>query len=146
MNLPQVGEAYITASRDISLDNNTPFLETAQPVSSSDKVAEVNSDAAGTGIGTYVDKDMAVSIEGDFFRKLLVRCKYFQFEKYDVYRQARIAVDTSSFLSIIVISGTAKISVGADSKNAKAGESFFVTAGNKTVAIDGECECVVTRI
>ena len=54
--------------------------------------------------------------------------------------------DTSSFLSIIVISGTAKISVGADSKSAKAGESFFVTAGNKTVAIDGECECVVTRI
>lgn len=146
MNLPQVGEAYITASRDVSLDNNTSFLETAQSVSSSDKVAEVNSDAAGTGIGTYVDNDMAVSIEGDFLRKLLVRCKYFQCEKYDVYRQARIAVDTSSFLSIIVISGTAKISVGADSKGAKAGESFFVTAGNKTVVIDGACECVVTRI
>lgn len=146
MNIPPVGGAYITASRDVSLDNNTSFLETAQSVSSSDKVAEVNSDAAGTGIGTYVDKDMAVSIEGDFFRKLLVRCKYFQCEKYDVYRQARIAVDTSSFLSIIVISGTAKISVGADSKGAKAGESFFVTAGNKTVVIDGACECVVTRI
>ena len=55
-------------------------------------------------------------------------------------------MDTSSFLSIIVISGTAKISVGADSKGAKAGESFFVTAGNKTVVIDGACECVVTRI
>lgn len=146
MNIPPVGEVYITASRDISLDNNTSFSETAQPVSSSDKVAEVNSNAAGTGIGTYVDKDMEVSIEGDFFRKLLVRCKYFQCEKYDVHRHARIAVDTSSFLSIIVISGTAKISVGADSKSAKAGESFFVTAGNKTVAIDGECECVVTRI
>lgn len=88
MNIPPVGEAYITASRDISLDNSTSFLETAQSVSSSDKVAEVNSDAAGTGIGTYVDNDMAVSIEGDFFRKLLVRCKYFQREKYDVYRQA----------------------------------------------------------
>lgn len=146
MNIPPVGEAYITASREVSLDNNTSFLEIAQSVSSSDKVAEVNSDAAGTGIGTYVDNDMAVSIEGDFFRKLLVRCKYFQCEKYDVYRQARIAVDTSSFLSIIVISGTAKISVGADSKGAKAGESFFVTAGNKTVVIDGACECVVTRI
>ena len=123
MNIPTVGETYITDSRNISLDNNTPFSETAQPVSSFDKVVEVNSYAAGTGIETYVDKDMAVSIEGDFFRKLLVRCKYFQCEKYDVYRQVRVAVDTSSFLSIIVISGTAKISAGADSKSAKVGEA-----------------------
>ncbi len=95
---------------------------------------------------TVEDEVAVAAIEDGFFKKLLVRCKYFQCEKYDIYKEAKITVDSSSFLSIIIVSGTAQINVGQDSNMAKAGDSFFVTAGNKMVVVIGECECIVTRI
>ena len=51
----------------------------------------------------------------------------------------------SYLLSNIIVSETAQITIGKDNNKAKAGDSFFVTVGNKKVVIIVKCECIVTR-
>ena len=78
--------------------------------------------------------------------ELLVRCKYFQCEKYSVTESVELPVDTASFISVIVLSGQGVITVNNNRQEFKAGDSFFVTAGHKNVRISGNCDVIVTRV
>ena len=79
-------------------------------------------------------------------QRVLSRCKYFQVTDYKIPEHEIIQVDDSSFKSIVVLSGTCKIRCGEESFEAKAGDSFFVSAGRKRVHVEGNCEIVVTNI
>ncbi len=107
--------------------------------------------------------------------ELLVSCKYFECYKYvlggSVYTddssdkdicnnddgnsdivakpatdKINISVDTMSFRSIIVIEGSGKITVGENEMDYRAGDSFFVTAGEKVVSVDGTGVIIVTKV
>lgn len=107
--------------------------------------------------------------------ELLVSCKYFECYKYvlgeSVYTddssdkdicnnddgnsdivvkpatdRINISVDTMSFRSIIVIEGSVKITVGENEMDYRAGDSFFVTAGEKVVSVEGTRVIIVTKV
>ncbi len=79
-------------------------------------------------------------------QRLLCQCKYFEVKYYDIPKHEIIMIDDSSFKSIIVIEGECKVECGSQSEDAKAGDSFFISAGRKRVHIYGQCKLVVTNI
>lgn len=85
--------------------------------------------------------------ENESFRhEMLVQCKYFECFKYDIFREAKITVDDTSFVSVVFLSGSGTISVDSMMLNYEAGESFFVKAGKKSIQITGGGSCIVTRV
>jgi mannose-6-phosphate isomerase len=91
--------------------------------------------------------EVAVTIEENSPKgQLLVCCKYFECYKYDISDVVSINVDTASFRSVIFTEGHGTIRVGEDVKSYKAGDSFYITAGNKTVKIEGTGVAIVTKV
>lgn len=103
--------------------------------------------------------------------EVLVSCKYFECYKYvlgsDVAEadhasdiedncyntenvrntgKVNISVDAMSFRSVIVIDGSGKIAVGNNTMDYKAGDSFFVTAGEKVINLEGTGTVIVTKV
>lgn len=93
----------------------------------------------------YHKKDILVENE-HFKQELLVQCKYFECFKYDVKDEAKIAVDETSFVSVVILSGNGTINAGKTTLKFKAGESFFIQAGKKNVIVNGECAFIVTHV
>ena len=84
--------------------------------------------------------------EGTSTIQKLCLCKYFECTKYDVAEETFVYVDDASFVSIVFLNGEAKIRCQEETVEAKAGDSFFVTAGRKVLYIEGECEFILTNI
>ena len=84
--------------------------------------------------------------EGSTTVQKLCLCKYFECTKYDVKEETMLYVDDSSFASIVFLSGQAKITCQEEVVEAKAGDSFFVSAGRKVLKVEGECEFILTNI
>ena len=103
--------------------------------------------------------------------EVLVSCKYFECYKYVLGSDAaeadhasdiedncyntenvrnigkvNISVDAMSFRSVIVIDGSGKIDVGNNTMDYKAGDSFFVTAGEKVINLEGTGTVIVTKV
>lgn len=103
--------------------------------------------------------------------EVLVSCKYFECYKYVLGSDAieadhasdiedncyntenvrntvkvNISVDAMSFRSVIVIDGSGKIAVGNNTMDYKAGDSFFVTAGEKVINLEGTGTVIVTKV
>ena len=83
----------------------------------------------------------------------LVDCEFFKTDIVNVDKYFEVAVDKSSFKSLVFISGEGKVYTGTkDSpledtvQSFRAGDVFFVPAGDKTVSIDGNCECIIVEI
>lgn len=76
----------------------------------------------------------------------VAECKYFTTDVYDVNGECAIPVDTSSFVSIVVIDGAVKLSVNGAAISAKKGESVFVPAQKGEIKAEGEFKAVVSRI
>jgi len=96
----------------------------------------------------YVKGDSSELIFQDenYQQELLVQCKYFECFKYDIYSEAKISVDETSFVSVIILSGNGIITVDETTLEFKLGESFFVEAGKKNIIIKGQCSCIVTHV
>lgn len=103
--------------------------------------------------------------------EVLVSCKYFECYKYVLGSDAaeadhasdiedncyntenvrntgkvNISVDAMSFRSVIVIDGSGKIAVGNNTMDYKSGDSFFVTAGEKVINLEGTGTVIVTKV
>lgn len=123
--------------RELHVDKALDVVDTKRYVpyeSSSNAYDEALNEAAAT-----IEAD---SSEG----QLLVSCKYFECYKYDISDSVSINVDTASFRSVIFTEGCGTIRVGEDVKAYKAGDSFYITAGNKTVEIEGNGVAIVTKV
>ena len=123
--------------RELHVDKALDVVDTKRYVpyeSSSNAYDEALNEAAAT-----IEED---SPEG----QLLVSCKYFECYKYDISDSVSINVDTASFLSVIFTEGCGTIRVGEDVKAYKTGDSFYITAGNKTVEIEGNGGAIVTKV
>ena len=85
-------------------------------------------------------------LEGTTWVQKLCLCKYFECTKYTVEEETMIYLDDASFASIVLLSGEAQLICQDETMEAKAGDSFFVSAGRKVVRVKGECEFILTNI
>ncbi len=96
------------------------------------------------------DKTCEVILETNEHYELerLVQCKYFECLKYEIKDEAKIKMDESSFISIVVIDGEGTIQTDdyTEAVPFKAGESFFVSAAKRNVTINGKATCIVTHV
>ncbi len=89
--------------------------------------------------------EVAQDIDGQSVQQLCL-CKYFQCKKYSVDGELPIYMDNASFASIVVIDGQATVTSGDETADLKKGDSLFVSAGRKTLRIEGKCEFILTNI
>lgn len=93
------------------------------------------------------EKYSSVVIEAtnEYKKTLLAKCKYFEVYKYDIKTFCDLHADSSSFHSILCISGSAVINI-ADNMCVNKGDSIFVPANTGTYRITGSCEILLTLI
>lgn len=78
----------------------------------------------------------------------LGKCKYFESVKYLVHGYVSINVDSTSFVSMIVLEGDGTV-CGKDEKSKKdfaSGDSFFIPADFGSFEVRGNCEFIITHI
>jgi mannose-6-phosphate isomerase class I len=78
----------------------------------------------------------------------LVQCKYFECFKYEIFEEVKILVDEASFVSVLFISGEGTICTDdyEDEMPFAAGESFFISAGKRSIIIKGKGTCIMTHV
>lgn len=130
-------ELHVDKAMDVV---NTEAYDVNSAIDGDDSTSKIDACADAKDSCTSVLVNTAATEE------LLVRCKYFQCEKYSVTESVELPVDTASFISVIVLSGQGVITVNNNRQEFKAGDSFFVTAGHKNVRISGNCDVIVTRV
>ena len=83
-----------------------------------------------------------------YIARRLVQCKYFEVIKYEVEDEAKIPVDETSFVSVIVVEGEGTIKTDDYDKEIhfKAGESFFISAGKRNIIVKGKSTCIITHV
>lgn len=81
-----------------------------------------------------------------YTKQLLGECKYFSATLYTVEKEAEISLDETSFSAIVFLEGKGMIQTEKQKSRFKAGDSYFVPAGKKVLAIDGACQFVLSRI
>ena len=92
--------------------------------------------------------EVVIARNEHFTEERLVQCKYFEVYKYDVNDEAKITVDEASFVSVLFINGSGTIETDDYEKTMefKAGDSFFVSAGLRSIIVKGRATMVVTRV
>lgn len=111
-------------------------------------------DAQGKERALYVEQALAVTNFGPApahdFKHHLGLCSYFCVDKLTldgtIAKSVELYADHTSFVSILVLSGSGIISDGTTSFAYKAGESYFVPAATGTFSISGEIEALITTI
>ena len=90
-----------------------------------------------------------VNVRNNDYRHL-VACDYFVVDKLVLdgkfLSKARGTVDDKSFLSVLIIDGTGKISCGEEEFSYHKGDSFFLTAGAGDWNICGKCHALLTTV
>ena len=92
--------------------------------------------------------EIVIARNEHFTEERLVQCKYFEVLKYDVTDEARISVDEASFVSVLFIDGSGTIETDDYEKVMpfKAGDSFFISAGQRSVVVKGQARMIITRV
>lgn len=78
--------------------------------------------------------------------RLLVQCKYFECKHYTVKGKLQLAMDETSFRSVMVVKGAGTISDSNQTMEVKRGDSIFVQAVKEILTIEGDCEIIVTHV
>ena len=96
------------------------------------------------------DNNSEVMLEENenYSQERLVQCKYFECFKYEIFKEVKLVVDEASFISVLFIAGEGTITEEAsgESMSYKAGDSFFISTGKRTVTISGNGSCIVTHV
>ena len=84
---------------------------------------------------------------GDFSKKLLSSCDYFNVCMLDINSCAGITAGTDSFEHIIVINGSSVLEgKNTDTMSINKGDSIFIPAGAGDYKISGKCQIIKTNI
>ena len=54
--------------------------------------------------------------------------------------------DETSFVSVLVMSGSGKVTAGGETLEAKKGDSIFITAGSGEYELEGDMEALLTTV
>lgn len=88
-----------------------------------------------------------VKIQKDgYTEQLLTTCELFTVKSVDVTQTYESEADKTSFVSLLVTSGSGTVSCSAESLSVKKGDSLFLTANSGTFTVSGTLELVETRI
>lgn len=103
-------------------------------------VTDTSSSTGLPSIAVYSQQD-------GYFMACLASCAYFTVYHFRIDTHAVLYCETSSFQSLIVISGSALIrfSDSLEKIDARKGMSLFIPAGMGEYRIDGECEILLTK-
>ena len=77
---------------------------------------------------------------------VLAECEYFKVDKLTVKGCETIAVDQSSFLSLIVTEGNGKLTMNDESMDFTIGDSIFVPAQTGSISIEGDCTVILSQV
>ena len=109
-------------------------------------------DANGKARTLHIDKAVDVvnltPVEDKKNYRHLVTCDYFTVDKITldgkIISQLEGAVTAESFLSVLILDGCGKISVGDEVLNYKRGDSFFIPAYSGKWSIEGNADALLT--
>lgn len=79
-------------------------------------------------------------------RELLARCRYFQVERLQTSQSCRLPLTKETFLVLLVTKGKGSIKAGENQLNVKVGETVFIPAQERTLAIDGDLELLSVHV
>ena len=80
---------------------------------------------------------MEPETSGTTVSQRLCLCKYFECTRYCLKDEVTLYLDDASFVSLVFLSGQAKIRCQEEIMDAAAGDSFFVSAGRKVLHVEG---------
>lgn len=81
-----------------------------------------------------------------FSEKLLSKCEYFTVYDLHIKDKAKMNVDEKSFVSLLFLTGDAKVIADGSELCVKKGDSVFIPAGMGEVTVSGETEVIKTYI
>ncbi|MBR5441788.1 MAG: class I mannose-6-phosphate isomerase [Clostridia bacterium] len=88
------------------------------------------------------DPDSAPVVKGDATEQALCQCEFFKMDTIDVDGKHELAVTGESFVSVLVLEGEGKL----NSLDAKAGDSFFLPAGDYNALIEGKIKVLISTL
>ena len=112
-------------------------------------------DKKGNTRPLHVEKAIAVSNlskapeiqqESDESNAILVQCQYFTVREITVADTASIDLDTTSFRSLIVTEGSAKLEINHETLSLEKGNSIFVPAQSGRLNIYGNCTLIMSQV
>lgn len=86
------------------------------------------------------------TVTEEFEKRLVTECKYFTCQEYSIKTQMQIRQETTSFTALVCLDGSGEIYSEERREVIKAGDSFFVPAGEKTLHVEGQCKLLVVRV
>ncbi|MBO5897133.1 MAG: class I mannose-6-phosphate isomerase [Clostridia bacterium] len=88
------------------------------------------------------DPDSAPVVNGDATEQALCQCEFFKMDTIDVCGKHELAVTEESFVSVLVLEGEGKV----NALDTKAGDSFFLPAGNYNALIEGKIKVLISTL
>lgn len=82
----------------------------------------------------------------NYEKRLITECKYFTCQEYIVKSELLLKQETTSFTALICLEGKGEIKGDERGETFRAGDSFFVPAGEKQLMIKGQCKLIVVRV
>ena len=79
-------------------------------------------------------------------KKLITECKYFTCQELIITTEVVFSQEETSFVAIICIEGAGQLISESCSDEIKAGDTFFVPAGNKEMKIEGKCKVLFVKV
>ena len=77
---------------------------------------------------------------------ILAQCEYFTVREITVADTASIDLDTTSFRSLIVTEGSAKLEINHETLSLEKGNSIFVPAQSGRLNIYGNCTLIMSQV
>ena len=93
----------------------------------------------------YVSTTPVVNGTG-FTRSRLADCKYFTVDKLDINGGVQLCADTSSFNSLLCVSGSGIIKSSCGEQAINKGDSFFIPAGFGSYSVSGMATVILTSV
>lgn len=81
-----------------------------------------------------------------YTEKLLSSCEYFTVTIFEIETSAKLFADNSSFISLLVLEGTAKLITTTETLELNKGDSIFIPASLGEYIISGKSSIILTKV
>ena len=85
-------------------------------------------------------------VTDDFEKRLVTECKYFTCQECIVKEEMLLKQETTSFTAMICLEGKGEICSEEETEFFKAGDTYFIPAGEKVLTLKGQCKVLLVRV
>lgn len=82
----------------------------------------------------------------EYSTRLLCECQYFRMTGIEVTGAAELLADKKSFVSLVVLEGRGRLSLGSETAELSKGDSIFIPADSGKFTIEGNIKLLETRV